>query len=47
MILAPLEIMSSMTRAALSSSGTFSAVSTLSSGNALATSWLPSKAAWL
>ncbi len=47
MILAPLSIIFSMTRVALSSSGTFSAVTTSRSGCALATAWLPWYAAWL
>jgi hypothetical protein len=41
MILAPFAIIEFMTRAALSSSGTFSAVNTFRFGYALATSWLP------
>src|SRR3954447_24648391 len=47
MIFAPRSIMPSMTRAAVSSSGTFSAVSTLSLGNAFLTACEPSYAAWL
>jgi hypothetical protein len=41
MIFAPFEIMSSMTRVALSSSGTFSAVRISRSGNSAATAWEP------
>ena len=47
MSLAPLSIICSMVVAAVSSSGTFSAVSTSSSGKASAMASLPSKTAWL